>query len=399
MRPATLAPLLAVVIACTAPAGDDADASVETSATSGDASSDTGDTTEASSSTGETGETTGDPPPVYDGEPLPLSDEWTWVEFPEARCRTGEVTGVAVRRGSGDGLMVYMQGGGACFNVLTCATNPGTANTADFEEWRDVWGDIGIFNQKRDDNPVADWNMVYIPYCSGDVFAGLRDDVAIDGLTDPQDFRGNANIGAFLDRIVPTFREIPNVLVAGASAGGFGAGFNFSRFAEAFPKSQVTLLDDSAPIMGDDYVAPCLQQQWRDTWNFAATIPAACEACSLPGGGGLTNLTTYLAERHPNATLGLISSVRDATISIYYAFGVDECSGFGNMSGDTFQAGLYELRDNRLIPSGRWSTFFIPGNTHVWTQNSDYYNTVVAGVALTTWLEDLLLGEIQQIAP
>src|SRR5690606_12659153 len=149
--------------------------------------------------------------------------------------------------------------------------------------------------------------------------------------------RGSANIGAFLDRIVPTFRDIPRVLIAGGSAGGFGAGFNFSRFADAFPESQVTLLDDSAPIMGDAYVAPCLQAQWRDTWNFAAPLPP-CAACTQSHGGGLTHLTTYLTDRHPNARFGLISSVRDATISIFYAFGVDQCSGFGNMTGDMFQA-------------------------------------------------------------
>ena len=185
---------------------------------------------------------------------------------------------------------------------------------------------------------------------------------------------------------------------SGASAGGFGAGFNFPRFAEAFPESQITLLDDSAPIMADDYVAPCLQSQWRETWNFADTLPS-CPTCTQADGGGLTHLTTYIAERHANANFCLISSTRDATISIFYAFGVDQCSGFGTMTGDLFQAGLYELRDSRLKPSGRWGTYFIADNDHVWTQNNQFYNTEVAGTPLTLWLEDLLAGEIQHISP
>jgi hypothetical protein len=344
---------------------------------------------------------TGEPPIEWHGEPLPLAEpgEWLWVDFPEnTRCRSGEPTGIGVRYADSDDLLIYFQGGGACFHSLACLTNPQTADAAEFYgAWAPGLGRSGIFNDDHPANPAADFNVVYVPYCSGDVFAGDREDVELEGL-DPQQFVGYRNVTAFLDRVVPTFRGAPQVLIVGASAGGFGASFNAIRIARSFPESQVTLVNDSAPLFSDDYVAPCLQQRWRDVWGLDDTIPAGCDACFNPDGGGLSNLFDHISAALPKVNLGLISATRDATISIFYAFGVDACSGFGIFTGDQFQAGLYELRERVLAPNG-WGSYFIPANTHVWTQNSDFYNTEVAGAPLTDWLADLMAGDAAQVAP
>jgi len=341
-----------------------------------------------------------DTPLEWHGEPLPRVEpgEWLWVDFPGARCRSGEPTGIGVRYAESDDLMIYFQGGGACFHPLACLTNPKTADAAEFYNfWAPSLGRLGIFKSDHPANPVTDFNVVYVPYCSGDVFAGDREDVELEGL-DPQQFVGYRNVTAFLDRIVPTFRGAPQVLVVGASAGGFGASFNAIRLARSFPESQITLLNDSAPLFRDDYVAPCLQQRWRDVWGLDDTLPPGCDACTTPEGGGLSALFGHTADVLPRANLGLISSTRDATISIFYAFGVDACSGYGIFTGDQYQAGLYDLRDRVLGPHG-WGSYFIPGNTHVWTQSSTFYNTEVAGVPLTDWLADLMAGAPAQIAP
>ncbi|MCB9566092.1 MAG: hypothetical protein H6710_02555 [Myxococcales bacterium] len=406
--PRSLALALALAlgpIACgddTSPASAGA-SETEASSGSGDATGSTGSGGEASSG-GETsgvGDTTGDPGPTYDGEPLPPGEpgEWVWVDFPDAFCRDGTPTGIAVRYGTSANLMIYLQGGGACWNTLTCFNNPGFYGAPEFAEWVDPWGSIGIFNDESPDNPVGEWSVVYLPYCSGDVFAGGREGVMIDEQPDPMDFVGYRNIGAFLQRIVPTFADAPAVLIAGASAGGFGGGFNFIRFAKAFPKSEITFIDDSAPILADEYTAPCLQQTWRDTWGLTENLPPGCDACTGPDGGGLTNLAAHIAAAVPRANLGLISSTRDATISIFYAFGVDDCSGVGTMPGSVFQEGLFRYRDEELAPSG-WGSYFIASNEHVWTQlNSDFFETDVAGVLLTDWVQDLLDGQASHVAP
>ena len=49
---------------------------------------------------------------------------WKWVEIEGSTCMNGKSTGVWYRRGheGNEGLVVWMEGGGACFNLETCDT-------------------------------------------------------------------------------------------------------------------------------------------------------------------------------------------------------------------------------------------------------------------------------------
>lgn len=340
------------------------------------------------------------PLPDFKGEVLPEAPEgvWQWVDFPESRCRDGSSTGIGVRRGSSDKLVVFFEGGGACFNGFTCLVNLGSFGLPDFYDWQSTQGQGGIFSTTHEDNPVRDWSFVYVPYCTGDVHAGANRDIEIPEIQGRQQFAGYTNVEAFLTRIVPTFRDASHVLVTGVSAGGFGAGFNYHRLARIFPK--VTLLDDSGPVMRDAYLAPCLQRMWRDAWNLDMTIPEGCEDCRGEDGGSLAELVRWIGLRHPDQRMGLISSEYDRTISTFYSFGLDECVGFGAIyPNDRFREGLYDFVDEVLKPTGNWSTYLIPGIDHTWIGHSAYYGTEVDGVRLVDWVSELLDGEVGHVAP
>ncbi|MFY0537746.1 pectin acetylesterase-family hydrolase [Nannocystis pusilla] len=203
-------------------------------------------------------------------------------------CRDGSTTGIGVRYGAGDNLVIYFEGGGACFNSDTCALNELWKNFGEFkfDAWALGIGQGGIFDDDPQ-NPVRDWSFIYVPYCTGDVHAGDRENVGIDGVLGAQQFVGYRNVAAYLERIVPTFEDAGHVLVTGSSAGGFGAALNYDRIAGAFPGSAVTLLDDSGPPMSDQYMPVCMQQLWRDLFNFDATLPADCADCFGADGGDL----------------------------------------------------------------------------------------------------------------
>ena len=384
-----------------APFGVDELAAGSTSS-SGAASSSGGDSSgEAEASSTGAPELPDEPLPPFDGEPLPDAPvgEWTWVDFPDSRCRDGSSTGIGVRRGASDNLVIFFEGGGACFNGFTCLANDPNYTGDDFAWWKDWDGHAGIFNEARDDNPVRDWSFVYVPYCSGDVHGGDNDGVAVVDVNGLQTYSGYTNVEQFLRRIVPTFAAAPHVLVTGVSAGGFGAGFNYHRIARLFTGA-VTLIDDSGPPMGDDYLAPCLQQMWRDTWGLDSTIPGNCVGCSGADGGGISNLIRFIGGRHPEQRMGLISSESDRTIASFFSFGLDECAGFGAIfSGVRFRDGLHQLRDEMLRPAGNWGSYFIPGIDHTWIGHSAYYDTEVSGVRLVDWVEDLLAGEVQHVSP
>ena len=53
------------------------------------------------------------------------SDEWQWVGMPDSYCRDGSEAGFFVRYGlDSTKLLIYLEGGGACFNDQTCGLNP-----------------------------------------------------------------------------------------------------------------------------------------------------------------------------------------------------------------------------------------------------------------------------------
>lgn len=341
--------------------------------------------------------TTGEPPPSpWDGEPLPDAPpgEWNWVPFPDALCRDGSGTGIGVRHGTGDGLVIYFQGGGACFNALTCAQNPSSFDEGDFNG-----SSNGIFDPDPAMNPVGDWTHIFVPYCTGDVHAGDRpDQMSEAGI---QQFVGYRNVAAYLERIVPTFAGTGHVLVTGESAGGFGAAFNYDRIADAFPGSAVTLLDDSGPPLGFEVAPLCLQQRWSDLWGFDDTIPADCEDCFPSQGGGIININRYIAKKHADQHMALISSTGDSVIRFFFGFGADDCQALlPNTPQPAFEAALIDARDNYFnAPAGAWGSFLVDNSDqHTWLSGS-YYSASVSGTKLVDWVGALIAGNATHVGP
>jgi hypothetical protein len=333
--------------------------------------------------------------------------QWAWVPFPEAKCRDGSSTGIGVRLNSASSkLVIYLEGGGACFHNDSCVINDVLANWGEtqFNAWVTATGSAGIFDSSRSDNPFQDWNIVYVPYCSGDVHAGAAEHVDVPGGPSDQMFVGYTNIGHYLQRLVPTFGDARQVVLTGISAGGVGAAFNYDRVAQAFCHSKVTLLDDSGPVMADQYLQPCLQQRWRDLWNLDATLPADCAACRGPDGGGLVNYLPYLTNKYPNELLGIISAQQDSVISLFFGYGSNHCAGLtgisAGMSGTTFEAGLMDVRGRYIVPSKNWGSYLINSTSHTWITALTFYNTTVNGTPLTSWVDQLVNhGSVSHVAP
>jgi hypothetical protein len=293
-------------------------------------------------------------------------------------------------------LFIYLEGGGACFNGTTCLQNPSSYSSQNFDAWKNGGGTSGIFDSSNAANHVKDWSAVYIPYCTGDVHSGNATDKDVPGAFTPknQQFVGYANVGHYLKRIIPTFPGVTSVLLTGVSAGGFGAAFNYDRVAQAFCPTPVALVDDSGPVMSDTYIAPCLQARWRDLWGLSSTLPADCVNCSLPSGGGIVNYVTYLGNKYPNSSLGLVSSDKDSTIAFFFGFGKNNCSGidgFGSaLTGAEFSMGLNELRTMYLTPYPSWSSYFVNSTSHTYLGGATYYTTTVMNVKLSDWVGNIV---------
>jgi hypothetical protein len=365
------------------------DASSTDPGTTAPGTTDPGSTTE-----GSTTDATGtDTDPFMPGEPLDPAPnlQWTYVEIPGAQCRNGSQAGFAYRLNSAsDNLAIYFEGGGACFNNFTCLANPDSVGNGS-KDGRDT----GILDADDARNPLRDYNWVYVPYCTGDVFAGTRANANVANGPQNQQFVGYLNTELFLQRIVPTFEGATQVVVTGESAGGFGAALNYHRIARLFISrgSKVALLDDSGPAMDDPYMTPCLQQQWRDLWGLDAALPADCAGCFASNGGGLVNYLDYLVDTFPNERMGLVSASRDTVIRTFFAYGLNNCNAglIPSYPADQFEEGLYDLVDNWLaVAPQNWGAYVVSSTSHTWIGGGGFYTTEVDGVPLYQWVDDLL---------
>ena len=342
-------------------------------------------------------------PPTYDaGQPITAGDGgipisapariWTWVDFPYARCRDGSAAGMAVNLNpASNQVMLYLQGGGACFNQVSCSQNQSHYGAPDF-----VAPNSGIFNLTDPANPVKDYSMVYVPYCTGDVHSGNATNITVGGVSGTQQFVGYTNLSLFLERIVPTFPNATEVLLTGESAGGFGAAANYEHVQRAFGNVPVDLLDDSGPPLGPSVVPPCLQAQWRDTWGLKSTFIADCGPTCANTDDYLSNYVSAILATHPHLKAGLVSSLADQTIRVFFGFGGDNCTTLiPDVSPDDYKAALLTFRSKVESESTGFGTYYIDSTQHTWLSST--FTQSVDGVVLRDWVGALLAGNTQQV--
>lgn len=324
--------------------------------------------------------------------------QWTWVPVPGAKCRDGSDTGFLVRLQAGaTDLVMYLQGGGACFNVLTCAQNPSSFGPMD-AQLAPMALTGGIFDSTNMDNPVAGWNQVFIPYCSGDVFGGTRSDVSVPGLTQPQQFVGADNMQLFTDLIVAELPSTSQVLLTGSSAGGYGANLNLERVITAFGTTPVHMLNDSGQPFesGGAVTSQCLTQLFFDLWGFQ--IPQGCTDCG-PDQDGFLGVARHYATTYPMSKQALLSYTEDGVIRFFNAFGLNNCAPAQSptpIPAADFSAGVLSLRTS--IPS--WGTYFVTGQQHTFLAADPSYQMVeVEMTTVAEYLQAFLNDNVQNVGP
>ena len=322
-----------------------------------------------------------------EGEPITglVAGEWRWVDFPGAHCMNGSSTGIGINLSpTGDSrVVIYLEGGGACFDPVTCSGVANRRRGFDGERFSgvtDVLGYYPIFRRDETANPTRDWTQVYVPYCTGDVHAGTNPegyDLPDDDLG-PLEQVGYLNVTEYLRRLAPTFRGAEQVLLTGSSAGGFGALANYDQVAQAFGCSDVMLLDDAGPVVDDPFMRPCLQARTREMWRFH--VPPDCPQCTSEDGGGFVALWGYLATKYPDRRFGLLSALEDGTIRSFFSFGLSEgCDSLGSMPGELYAEGLVDLRDRWHAPYPNIHTWYVEGAQHTFLPVS-LRRPVVAGI-------------------
>jgi hypothetical protein len=358
--------------------------------------------------------------PAQAAKPAPAAPAWQMIEpsepvyaedgtefQPSCSGFPGTEAGKAfrfwARMGKSDKTVVYFEGGGACWDNLTCSFPIGTGLPAQFyvpaiPPGFDPSTIGGLFRADRADNPVRDWNIVYIPYCTGDIHTGSAtrtyanggNPLLPTGLSFTIEHRGYDNFRVVLDWMQKNVRKPKQILVTGVSAGGYGATANFPWIEEAFKTARVSLLADAS--QGVTTAAFDSGNPGRNSWNPQLAPWVFGEGTTaVPG----NQLMRAVAEAYPRSKVAQFTTALDVVQVQFYGV-MKQFYGPGgscpNVAVDWNNQMLSALTaDGADLPNFRY--YLADGAYHTLLRDDNYYDEATNGVPFAAWLGQMLKNQ------
>ncbi len=242
------------------------------------------------------------------------------------------------RPGDPEKLLIYFEGGGACWNAATCLSNLG--DTPLFTP--NVATDIAIINEhssspsggiisEQQQNPLMGYTKILIPSCTGDVHWGSRDieysDPRSEGDTFSVYHRGADNVTVVLSWLRSKMAENvltpKEVVIAGSSAGGYGAVYHTPAIQDIVPSSsQVSLLLDSANgVVSESFYQTAMGGRGvtGGVWGIEHNIshPFDITIATSPRLLLISSLSA-LTLHYPTLRIGQYTTAYDFTQSLFY---------------------------------------------------------------------------------
>lgn len=353
--------------------------------------------------------------------------------------------------GDADKLIVFFNGGGACWDDATCVTSlllagsdtdRPTYNPSMYTENLPHTAG-GIFDDSNSENPFADWTKVFIPYCTGDIHTGSNDYTYLDmtglvtGTGVPgtpmtikhrgfdnfmavrewlKDYYGHGKGHAYGHSRSKGHRHHgpKQMLVTGSSAGGYGATMNFPYLKDAFPRTKASLFSDAAAgILSSGFVDKAFSE--GQPWAVENTLPpifnqylGAYQADTLN-----QDMMALLAGAYPKARFAQYSTAYDAVQVLFYKISLLLANEFTLYPTNPYDPSTWALNDNdgplfeewsaKMIASYSYLDDLLPNyefyigagiehsvltDTYVLTENyHPFYDEVTGGMPFTEWLD------------
>jgi hypothetical protein len=221
---------------------------------------------------------------------------WQRVELPGAVCSNGsQYRFWYYDSPTSNNLLISFEGGGACWDYATCsgqagilgAANPNGIPTDYITQFKAKYvsplvngADPGIPPFRNKNNIATNgWDVVYMPYCTGDVHVGNRVVTYTDpsGVNPPIVFRHNGynNTIAALNFLHGRFPTINKLVVTGFSAGGVATSAAFYQARRTLVPTKAYLLNDSGPIFpapNSTFSSKPLHQLITTQWNLTSVF-------------------------------------------------------------------------------------------------------------------------------
>jgi hypothetical protein len=313
-----------------------------------------------------------------------LAPGWTKIEpGGDTICSRGTPFVYFVHPGTVNRLVVYFQGGGACWSHATCSL-PGLAKEAASDSDNPGQAPGGIFDLDNPDNPFKDWFFVFVPYCTGDIHWGdntqtytseSADDIVIH-------HKGSVNVSAVLGWIQDNLEKPEKIFVSGCSAGSYGSVMGAAHIHELFPDTPLYQLGDSgAGVMADDFFAESFPN-WGAAENAPDWIPP-------PDGSwdevsSLADLYIAVATFYPDDRWSQYNTAHDEIQTLFFT----AMGGSGDW-GELMLASIQEIQDD----APNFHAYIAPGEIHCVTGDDIFYSREVEGIKFSDWVDAMVNDE------
>lgn len=354
-------------------------------------------------------------------------------------CRTGDKQfSFFYKPGKEKKLLVYFDGGGACWDSNTCVTGQLTPLSAYTPEAPKTLDKQGLFDTSNRSNPYRNWSMAVIPYCTGDVHWGSKDQdytdftgavTGVPGGTVTIHHRGFDNFLYVRDWLMhryagkPVFdsvlfkrphheRErntVKKLLVTGSSAGGYGAIFAYPHLKRAFPKAEAYMLGDgSSGVVSEALLQQALRQpdeHWGAEKNLVTDIPGMDGIFNLPTELFSQGFYSALADYYPQDRFSQYTTIFDFIQALFYNISLNQnnIQAWSAVTPAVYGAWSSQAIGKTFATTvhSNYRAYVGPGCNHtVLRFNDDFYNTQSAqAVSFLSWFGALTEEEENGVYP
>jgi len=327
--------------------------------------------------------------PVRIADLSSLAPGWNVIETGgDTVCSDGSPYKFFVRPGAADKLMVYFQGGGACWTGETCDPDLKPTYYVNLENTDPDQYD-GIFRFENPENPFKDHSVVFIPYCTADVHIGD----AVTRYEAPQvedheahpftvNHKGFVNAGAVLDWTYAHFFTPAEIFVTGSSAGSIPSPYYAMRIADQYPDSRIAQLGDASGgyrFKGQD-VRP------QDRWGTLERLRQLPEFETMDTTEfNYESLYIAAANRHPDILFAQYDAAEDSTQKFFLSLAGEEPPSLLSL----IEKNQADIRAE--VPNFR--TYIAGGELHTILTRPEFYAYQVDGARVRDWVASLVNGE------
>ena len=341
----------------------------------------------------------------------PKTGKWYGIPLKGCVSSDGKEVHAGFRKGTENKLVILLFGGGVSWNEFMAARPNSVYGNPDKISFyacgdgglvADLAARIGIHTlSKKESNPFRNWNMLAIPYTTGDFHCGTGDFpyTALDGSKQVLHHHGYTNYRAALQETMKHIGHNPEqILVTGFSAGGFGTALLTDDVMRTFPNcSDVTSYVDSGFM-----IYPGWPEVARNVWKAPKEIAERIHSDNIT----LDCLQALKQDHGDRVKIAFSCSTRDAALSEYINYVEKDQLYADKESGIKFQKELKQMCDalQQAIPNIALYIFDTPdenaakkaeGLTKHCIGAAD--KMVVEGITAAQWLWDAVCGNPKQI--